>query len=96
MRFPSVLYWPPWHGQPKPAMETVGMSVTSPICFVFFSSSGPFACTGQPRCAQWFEMIVKLGWPFSWPLYRTNAVRLDTSPCDWSAMYVTIRYFPSG
>ena len=22
---------------------------------------GPFACTGQPRWAQWFEMIVKLG-----------------------------------
>ena len=44
-------------------------------------SSGPFGCTGQPRCAQWFEMIVKLGRPLSsWPLYRTNAVRRETVP----------------
>ena len=61
---PSVSYWPPWHGHPKPAIEIVGISVTSLYFFVLGGSSGPFGCTGQPRCAQWFEMIVKLGWPF--------------------------------
>jgi hypothetical protein len=66
-----VSYWPPWHGQPNPAIEMVGISVTSANFFVPLGSSGPFGCTGQPRCAQWFEMIVKLGWPFSWPLLRT-------------------------
>ena len=36
---------------------------------------GPFACTGQPRCAQRFEMIVKLGTCL--PLDRERAVVAD-------------------
>src|SRR6185436_11344725 len=87
VRLPSVSYWPPWHGQPKPAIEMAGTSDTSRNREAFAGSSGPFGCTGQPRWAQWFEMIVKLGWSFSWPLYRMNAVRLDTVPWDASAVY---------
>src|SRR6185437_13202412 len=79
IRFPSVSYCPPWHGQPKPDGFD-GISVTSRNCFSCFMKSSPFGCTGHPRCAQWFEMIVKLGRPFSSPLLRTKAVRLDTSP----------------
>ena len=52
VRLPSVLYCPPWQGQPKPAIAIVGISVTSPTCFVCALSSGPFGCTGHPRCAQ--------------------------------------------
>src|SRR6478735_367223 len=88
VRLPSVSYCPPWQGQPKPAIEIAGISVTSLYCFVSRSLSGPFGCTGQPRCAQWFEMIVKLGRPFNWPLYRTNAVRLATAPAWTSVRYV--------
>ena len=62
----------------------------------FCTSSGPFGCTGQPRCAQWFEMIVKLGSPFSGPLYRTNAVRRETSPCLGTDVKVVTMNFPSG
>src|SRR5690242_16679079 len=73
-----------------------GTSDTSRNREAFAGSSGPFGCTGQPRWAQWFEMIVKLGWSFSWPLYRMNAVRLDTVPWDASAVYVVTMNFPSG
>ena len=82
MRFPSVSYWPPWHGQPKPAGED-WISRTGPFAVVSRDvfPIGPFACTGQPRCAQRFEMIVKLGSFLKIPLLRTNAVRRETSPC---------------
>ena len=96
MRLPSVSYWPPWHGQPNPAIEIVGISVASLKCLVDLSSSGPLGCTGQPRCAQWFEMMVKLGRLFSCPLFRTNAARRETSPCFSSSVNVTTTYFPSG
>ena len=64
---------PPAHG---------GIRVTSPLCVLIASppcrEDGPPGCTGQPRCAQRFEMIVKLGAPFSRPLLRTYAVRRET------------------
>jgi hypothetical protein len=70
---PSRSYAPPWHGQLNAAGVT-SVSVTSPtFVSTFFSSSarGPLACTGQPRCTQRFEMIVKLGTPaLSSPLLR--------------------------
>ena len=75
MRLPSVSYWPPWHGQPKPAGCTgVSYRTTFPCLsltsFFWFVSTGPFGCTGQPRCAQWFERIVKLGSSPRKPLLR--------------------------
>src|SRR5205085_5859879 len=84
VRLPSVSYWPPWHGQPKPPAGSVGVKSTTPL-FVFSSSFrlvniGPFGCTGQPRCAQRFERTVKLGLPPTTPLLRTYAVRRETSP----------------
>ena len=51
-------YWPPWHGHPKPdGVVSSEISVT-PLYSVGFGLSGALGCTGQPRCAQWFEMIV--------------------------------------
>ena len=99
MRLPSVSYAPPWHGQMKPPAGVVGISVISfsPLFTVFCSSSkiGPPGCTGQPRCAQRLEMIVKLGSPFSSPLLRTKAVRRETSPCAGFSMKVATTYWPS-
>src|SRR6266545_2958812 len=94
-------YWPPWQGQPKPPAGIVGMIVTSSpaaVFAVFFLSSntGPFGCTGQPRCAQRFEMIVKLGRPLTVPLLRMYAVRRETSPAAGSRMNVAITNCPSG
>jgi hypothetical protein len=86
VRFPSGSYWPPWHGQPNPPAGIVGTRVTfwplSPgvTCFLSPGCTGPFGCTGQPRCAQRFEMIVKLGSPFNAPLLRMYAVRRETLP----------------
>ena len=62
------------------------------------SSLGPFACTGQPRCAQRFEMIVKLGPAavVSAPLLRMKAVRRETSPSSGSTMNVATYHLPSG
>ena len=89
-------YWPPWHGQPNPEGGDVSeIRVTSLYCFAFVSS-GAAACTGQPRCAQWFEMIVKLGCLPRKPLLRTNAVLRETSPCAGSAMNVVTTQLPSG
>src|SRR4051794_34481024 len=105
VRLPSVSYWPPWHGQPKPA-GTVGLKVTSPFA-VFsltdgrprISPEGPFACTGHPRCAHRLEMMVKLGTclplEVTVPLFRTNAVRRETSPCSGSTVKVAMYHCPS-
>ena len=75
MRLPSVSYWPPWHGQPKPAgCEGVLMTVFVPsllvVVLVRLSSTGPFGCTGHPRCAQRFDRTVKLGSLSRKPLLR--------------------------
>ena len=51
VRFPSELYWPPWHGQPNDWART-GRSSTSPIFVIASSSIGPFGWTGQPRWTQ--------------------------------------------
>ena len=52
VRLPSVSYWPPWHGQPKPA-GLVGISTTLSSNVDFSSSKmGPFGCVGQPRWTQ--------------------------------------------
>src|SRR5690349_5281568 len=64
---------------------------------------GPLAWTGQPRWAQWFEMIVKLGCccvPFfvltaTLPLLRMKAVRLLTSPSAGSTMNVATNQSPT-
>ena len=62
-------------------------------------SVGPFACTGQPRCAQWFEMTEKLGTCGDFglfgslgvfPLLRMNAVRRETAPSTGSLMKVVM------
>ena len=61
------------------------------------SSTGPFGCTGQPRCAQRFERIVKLGWPCrARPLLRMYAVRRETSPASGSSTKVVMMNWPSG
>ena len=39
-------------------------SVTSPTFLRALAGVGPFGCTGQPRCTQWLERIVKLGSSF--------------------------------
>ena len=75
-------------GSRSPAIAIVGISVTSLKCFVLASSRRPFGCTGQPRCAQWLDRIVKLGCPFCRPLYRTYAVRRETSPAAGSVNHV--------
>ena len=72
------------------------------MCSVTFFSPrmapvGPLAWTGQPRCAQRFEMMVKLGTLLpTAPLLRTNAVRRDTSPCLGSVVNVAMNHFPTG
>ena len=71
VRLPSVSYWPPWQGQPKPA-GTTGIRRTMPVsvstsCSAS-SSSRPFGCTGQPRWTQRFERTVKLGTPSCQPV----------------------------
>ena len=63
--------------------------------FLFASSSGPAGWTGQPRWAQRFEMIVKLGRPLRVPLERRNVVRLETSPSAGSSKNVTTYHWPS-
>ena len=63
--------------------------------FDLSSKVGPPGCTGQPRCAQRFEMQVKLGLPWRRPLLRMNAVRRETSPCDGSRRKVATTYWPS-
>ena len=87
-------YCPPWHGQPKPDGFT-GIFLTPWYIVVCLNCGWPFGSTGQPRWAQWFEMIVKLGWLPRKPLLRMNAVRRDTSPSGLEANVVT-RYSPSG
>ena len=98
VRLPSVLYWPPWHGQPKPAGST-GVYVTfrRPARYVRCLSGvvGPFACTGQPRWTQRLERIVKLGSPSSRPLKRTYAVRSATSPSSGFMLNCVISHSPS-
>ena len=81
----SLSYWPPWHGQPKPAAAAVGIRVTRWPSFtsVFACrrrAGSPFTCTGQPRWTQRFERSVKLGPSSSRPLFRMYAVRRETSP----------------
>src|SRR5689334_17516524 len=105
VRLPSVSYCPPWHGQPKPA-GTAGLKTTRPLFVCSFcvgrpriSPDGPFACTGQPRCAHRLEMIVKLGTCFpsdaTLPLFLTNAVRRETSPCFGSTVKVAMYHWTS-
>ena len=82
MRLPSVSYWPPWHGQPKPAgVDSCSVTLPFSVFPVVVLPIGPFACTGQPRWAHRLEMIVKLGTfvepDVTLPLFRMNAVRLD-------------------
>ena len=62
----------------------------------FSSSTGPPGCTGHPRWTQRFERIVKLGTPSLTPLFRTNAVRRETSPASGSVKNVAIMNWPSG
>ena len=76
-------------------MVTGGASFGS-MTFFCLSNTGPLGWTGQPRCAQRFEMIVKLGTPSETPLLRMYAVRRDTSPCFGSRRNVAITNFPSG
>src|SRR3954471_19355494 len=70
---------------------------------VNFGPLGPFACTGQPRWTQWFEMIVKLGTCScglsgfgTLPLLRTKAVRRLTSPSAASTTNVAMYHWLSG
>src|SRR5689334_16901886 len=101
MRLPSVSYWPPWQGQPKFAGFTfVSFSVSAPDLSVTtrvgFASTGPFGCTGHPRCAQRFERIVKLGCPLRSPFDLMYAVRRETSPAAGSSTNVVITNWPPG
>ena len=101
MRLPSVSYWPPWHGQPKPAAAAVGIRVTTLLLavlsvFVSSASGRPFTWTGQPRWTQRLETIVKLGLSPRKPLLRMYAVRRETSPSAGLSMYVAITNLFSG
>ena len=96
MRLPSVSYWPPWHGQPKPDGLT-GIQVTVfRYCVASLRFTSAFGWTGQPRWAQWFEMNVKLGSLPRKPLLRMKAVRRETKPASGFEMNVVIRNLPSG
>jgi hypothetical protein len=99
VRLPSVSYWPPWHGQPKPA-GSVGIRFTVPVdvltALACFSNRSPFDCTGQPRCAHRFDSTVKLGTLPSSPLLRMYVVWRLTSPCRGSSMNVAMMNLPFG
>src|SRR5262245_1878600 len=64
--------------------------------FDLLSNTGPFGWTGQPRWAQRFEMIVKLGPLSVAPLFRMYALRRDTGPWLASRRKVAITNWFSG
>jgi hypothetical protein len=64
--------------------------------FFLSAITGPLGCTGQPRCAQRFDRIVKLGPLSVAPLFRMYAVRRETSPSTTLRKNVAITNWFSG
>ena len=86
VRFPSVSYWPPWHGQPKPTASTADqVDVVARTPSSSPRRSARSAAPGSRGARSASRSIVKLGSPSSRPLLRMYTVRRVTSPTSGSS-----------
>ena len=101
MRLPSVSYWPPWHGQPKPAgwpaSAEVDVALPSVLTLLGSRIDGPVRLhrAAEVRAAVREDREARLAFS-SRPLLRMYAVRRETSPSRGSSTKVVTTNLPSG
>ena len=98
IRFPSVSYWPPWHGQPKPVTSTGSARCRSgPDRLLPFLEEQPVRLHRAAEMHATGEEHREGRDPFGVrPLLRMYIVRRVTSPISGSSRKVAITNSPSG